>query len=423
MTSPDDKQFRVQNESGAESGPRPRIRTGKIFISYCHVDSAGHTGHIHEKLASHFGRDRIFRDVDNLPAGIRFDQHIQELLNSCSVMLAVIGRYWLTPCGEGQNRLEPPRGWVRTEIATALRLGVPVIPVLVHGATMPKPEDLSDELANLVYWQAVEIRDKNFQHDVEQLIRAVTEIISATRIDRYKIGRRLGGGRSGEVFYAEDTLGMGRTVALKKLHPHVIQDERVRRDFERYARAVCDLDNPNILRTYDIGKTQDSCPFIVTEYFQGETLRRRMSAGPVRLLDAVRIARRVAEALSAAHKAGVIHGDIRPENIMVNADNRVKVFDFGLAGLTDQLPPGSPLALAESPDATRLEARINNYRSPERLRGEPGDERADIWGLGIMLHEMVAERLPFDGPNAAEVCAAILSGRELSPSFHTGEGE
>jgi serine/threonine protein kinase/tetratricopeptide (TPR) repeat protein len=414
MTSQEDNSPSAQTVAGGNSRTGNRLQ--RIFISYRHVDSAGHAGHIHEKLATHFGRDRIFMDVDNLPPGMRFDQHIQEVLGSCSVLLAIIGRYWLTLSNDGNGAFDAPQGWMRTELATALKLGVPIVPVLVHGAEMPRAEQLPEELVNLVYWQAVEIRDKNFQYDVEQLIKAINEIISSTRLDRYKLGRRLGGGRSGEVFFAEDTLSMGRTVAVKKLHPQITQNEQLLREFEGCARAICGLDSPNILRTYDIGQA-GSCHFIVTEYFDGPTLRRRLASSPIRLLDAIRITRRVAEALSAAHRAGLIHGDIRPENVLVNSDYRVKVFDFGLAELVDQVSQEN----SQTVDAADAEIRRINYKSPEQLRGDSIDERTDIWNVGVMLHEIITERLPFDGSNGADAREVILNRHEQSLSFNTGE--
>ncbi|HET6980037.1 MAG TPA: protein kinase [Pyrinomonadaceae bacterium] len=404
-----------ENDSNihASAGTRGKPRLGKIFISYRRVDSAGYAGHIHEKLASHFGPDSVFMDIDNLAPGMRFDQHIQEVLGSCSVLLAVIGRYWFSD--DRNQSINAPQGWMRTELGTALRLGVPIIPVLVHGAIMPTPDQLPEDLTTLAYWQAVEIRDKNFQYDVEQLIKSITEIISSTRLDRYKLGARLGGGRSGEVFLAEDTLSLGRTVVVKKLHAHITQNERLLREFESCARAICGLDNPNILHTYDIGRA-GSCHFIVTEFFDGQTLRNRMASGPIRLLDSIRITKRIAEALATAHSVGVIHGDLRPENVLVNSDHRVKVFDFGLTGLLDQIQP-EELPPEATPDAI---VRIM-YRSPEQLSGEQIDVRTDVWNVGLIIYELVMERPPFERSSVEEVREAIFKKPRESPSFNTGE--
>src|SRR5262249_38280566 len=184
--------------------------------------------------------------------------------------------------------------------------------------------------------------------------------------------------------------------------------------FEQEAFAASALNHPNILTVFEIGET-DSVRFIATEYVDGETLRERMKHARIGVREALDIGSQVASALAAAHKAGVIHRDIKPENLMLRHDDSiVKVLDFGLAKATERVSG----QITESKLEATTRARVNTspgmvmgtagYMSPEQARGLPVDERTDIWSLGVVLYEMVAGRLPFEGQTPSDIISMIL---------------
>lgn len=155
-----------------------------IFVSYRRDDSAGHAGRLSDKLSDHFGKEQIFMDIDNIQPGEDFVQVIENAVGSCEILIAVIGRNWLTGTGRTTGPLSNPNDFVRLEIATALKRDIRVIPVLVQRATMPNPKDLPDDLAKLSRRNALELTDTGWQRDVDQLINA----IEATR-DEHAVRR------------------------------------------------------------------------------------------------------------------------------------------------------------------------------------------------------------------------------------------
>ncbi len=237
----------------------------------------------------------------------------------------------------------------------------------------------------------------------------VSTMIGQT-IAHYKISSFLGRGGMGEVYLAQDTR-LGRKVALKLLPTSLTNDEERLRRFEREARSASALSHPNVCVIHEIGESADGRPYIAMEYIDGETLRRRFAGGPLKLSEAVDIARQAASALSAAHNAGVVHRDIKPENIMLRRDGYVKVLDFGLAKLTERYEVGSD---SEAPTFhifsthSGLMVGTTNYLSPEQARRQEVDERADIWGLGVVLYEMITGRMPFTGETPSHVIVAIM---------------
>jgi serine/threonine protein kinase/tetratricopeptide (TPR) repeat protein len=236
-------------------------------------------------------------------------------------------------------------------------------------------------------------------------------VAPGTQLGRYEIRSQIGAGGMGEVYLADDTL-LRRKVALKLLPADVAPNRERLGRFEQEAFTASALNHPNIVTVFEIGEA-DSVRFIATEYIDGETLRRRMARARVNLREALDVAVQVASALAAAHKAGVVHRDIKPENIMIRHDDGiVKVLDFGLAKATERLV--QPSTDPEAPTRAQVNTSPGvvmgtaNYMSPEQARGLQIDPRTDIWSLGVVLYEMVAGRLPFEGETASDVVSTIL---------------
>jgi Tol biopolymer transport system component/serine/threonine protein kinase/Flp pilus assembly protein TadD len=240
---------------------------------------------------------------------------------------------------------------------------------------------------------------------------AESDLGPGTAIGPYEIVTRLAAGGMGDIYLAEDTR-LGRKIVLKALPTAFTKDaERVRR-FQLEARAASALNHPNIVTVYEIGQV-DHLHYIAIEFIDGETLRQRLANGPPGIAEALEIAINVATALLAAHEAGLVQRDIKPENIMVRADRVVKVLDFGIAKLTESKPM---ISEASTLFQTQQGIIIGTapYMSPEQARAVAVDARTDIWSLGAVLYEMVGGRPAFVGPTASDVIAAILS-REPVP--------
>ena len=224
-----------------------------------------------------------------------------------------------------------------------------------------------------------------------------------TRIGPYEILSALGAGGMGEVYLAEDTR-LHRRVALKLLQAGT-EDESSRKRLLREARAAATLDHPNICAVFDVGDA-DGRGYIAMQYVEGETLASRLEREPLALPDAVSIAAQVVAALDEAHRRGVIHRDVKPQNIILSPQNRVKVLDFGLAQLT-------PLNTGEFGTTTlAVSTGISGtvpYMSPEQLRGETLDSRSDIFSFGVVLYQLVARVHPFFGGGHGGTIAAILT--------------
>ncbi len=230
----------------------------------------------------------------------------------------------------------------------------------------------------------------------------------------------------GEVYLANDTK-LDRKVALKILPSDVVADqsgERVRR-FVQEAKAASALNHPNILTIYEIDEV-DSEHFIATEFIDGETLRDRIRKGSLSPADTLEIGIQVAGALSSTHGVGIIHRDIKPDNIMLRHDGIVKVLDFGLAKLsrerqqleTDSLAPTQNMINT----AYGMVLGTAHYMSPEQARGMELDARTDIWSLGCVLYEMISGRQPFAGPTTIDIMSGILNRDPDSLLPHLPEG-
>ncbi len=204
-------------------------------------------------------------------------------------------------------------------------------------------------------------------------------------ISHYRVTAELGRGGMGIVYKAEDTK-LERTVALKFLAPHLLEDEEARKRFHREAKAAAGLSHPNICTVYEISE-EGGQTFLVMEFIEGESLDPKIERGPLSLKEALGFARQVADGLAAAHAKGVVHRDIKPGNLLVTPEGRVKILDFGLALLTE----GSKL--------TRLGTTVGTvaYMSPEQAQGMEVDYRTDLWALGCVTYEMVRGQRPFQG--------------------------
>src|SRR5215207_4569323 len=248
-----------------------------------------------------------------------------------------------------------------------------------------------------------------------------------TRLGRYEIRSRIGAGGMGEVYLAQDTSELGRTVALKILPAEVAKDKDRLRRFTQEARTVSNLNHPNILTVHEFGQT-DSAPFIATEYVDGVTLREYLSGGRLKLIDVLDVVIQAVAALNAAHEAGVTHRDLKPENVMVRKDNIVKVLDFGLAKLSEPVAGSGGAVKAEANEdaATKVLVRTEpglvmgtvSYMSPEQSAGKGVDRRTDIWSVGVVLYEMIAGRLPFEGKDIHRQIIAIQEQEPAPLSRH-----
>ena len=229
-----------------------------------------------------------------------------------------------------------------------------------------------------------------------------------TRLGRYEIRAKLGAGGMGEVYLAQDT-ELDRTVAIKILPERLAADPQRLQRFIQEARAASALNHPHILTIHEIGSYQSS-KFIAMEFIDGETLRERMRAG-MKLLPVLEVASEVASALVAAHEAGIVHRDIKPDNVMVRRDGYVKVLDFGLAKLTERKsaasdPEAATRAMVNTDAGTVMGTA--NYMSPEQAKGVAVDARSDLWSLGAVIYEMVTGQLPFVGETPTETISLIL---------------
>jgi len=235
------------------------------------------------------------------------------------------------------------------------------------------------------------------------------KLSSGSRLGRYEIRSKLGKGGMGEVYLAQDTK-LDRKVALKTLPVEFAANPDRMRRFMEEAKAVSALNHPNIVTIHEIDQA-DSVHFITTEFIDGETLRQRMRRGPLKWKEVLDVATQIASALSEVHAAGIVHRDVKPENVMLRGDGIAKVLDFGIAKLVERLPPES--GDSDPPAGTAVTEQgvvfgTDAYLSPEQARGVTMDGRSDIWSLGVVLYEMAAGRAPFQGKTPSHVIVAIL---------------
>ena len=219
----------------------------------------------------------------------------------------------------------------------------------------------------------------------------------------YRILDKLGSGGMGIVYKAEDTQ-LKRLVAIKFLSADALENPLARQRFTQEARAAAKLDHPNICTVHQIGETEQGS-FIVMSYIDGHTLQEKFRGSPTDIEDGLEWARQIASGIHEAHKAGIIHRDIKSSNIMINRRRQIKIMDFGIA------------KVVEGPELTKIGSTLGTlaYMSPEQVRGKQVDHRSDIWSVGVVLYEMFSGYRPFSGKNY-DLMNAIVEDRPKPPS-------
>jgi serine/threonine-protein kinase len=238
-------------------------------------------------------------------------------------------------------------------------------------------------------------------------------------LGKYRVEEEIGAGGMGEVYRAHDS-NLDRIVALKVLPPGLLDDEAARKRFRNEALTLSRINHPNIATIFDFDN-QEGVDFLVMEFIPGTVLKAKMAAGALPESEVLEIGIQLAEALCAAHGNGVVHRDLKPGNLMLTPEGRLKVLDFGVATLLR--PAGGEL------DATRTKLTeaggltgTPQYMSPEQLRGDPVDGRSDIWSCGVVLYEMAAGTFPFKGRTVIQLSMAILQGEAAAMPSNVSPG-
>ena len=281
-------------------------------------------------------------------------------------------------------------------------------------------EELRSEVESLITSHEKEgsfIDEPAYYAAAELLANEKSDLPSGYLIGNYEVLSFISRGGMGEVHLAQDKR-LNRKVALKLLPGVFTKDNDRLRRFEQEARAASALNHPNIITIYEIFQA-NSTHVIATEFVEGETLRQRLNHAGLSLSEALNVAIQIADALAAAHKAGITHRDIKPENVMMRPDGYVKILDFGLAKLSEET------TAAVAAEAPTIQVRTGagfvlgtaGYMSPEQARGLAVDNRSDIFSLGAVMYEMFARRKPFEGETPSDTMAAILKN-EPTPLQH-----
>jgi serine/threonine-protein kinase len=248
----------------------------------------------------------------------------------------------------------------------------------------------------------------------------VDEKINNLEIDsllgHYRIVSKIGAGGMGEVYLAEDTK-LDRKVALKILPSEFAEDKDRMSRFVREARSASALNHPNIITIHEIGESEGT-HYIATEFIDGKTLNEYAKSNHLNFKSALEIAIQIASALDEAHSAGIVHRDIKPDNVMIRENGLAKILDFGIAKLSAPLESDAEAATAiKSGTSPGMIIGTANYMSPEQAKGQTVDARTDIFSFGVVLYEMLAGHLPFEGESAMEMIGAILKDEpKLLPS-------
>jgi serine/threonine protein kinase len=250
-----------------------------------------------------------------------------------------------------------------------------------------------------------------FEEQASSRAQSRSSLSRGARLGAYEVESLLGSGGMGEVYRARDTR-LGRTVAIKVLPARVAENAARRRRFETEARAISQISHPHICALYDVGEA-DTVPFLVMEYLDGQTLADRLTVKALSVADAVEYATQIADALDAAHRRGIVHGDLKPANIMLTRGG-VRLLDFGLA----RISTSEAIDVAVDVQPNSITATVDGvirgtlpYLSPELLEGGKADARSDVFAFGAVLYEMLAGRRAFAGESESAVVAAILDSQ------------
>src|SRR5213082_843739 len=234
---------------------------------------------------------------------------------------------------------------------------------------------------------------------------AVSDTLIGSVFDgRYRIERKLGAGGMADVYLAEDQ-ELGRRVAIKILDDRHAADDSFIERFRREAKNAAGLSHPNIVAIYDRGEAEGTY-YIAMEFLEGRSLKELIvGRGPAPIKVTIDYARQILAALAAAHKQGIVHRDIKPHNVLVGPEGRLKVTDFGIArsGASQMTEVGSIIGTAQ-------------YLSPEQAKGAPVDQRSDVYSVGIVLYEMLTGQVPFTGDTPLEIAMKHLSEVPVPPS-------
>lgn len=248
------------------------------------------------------------------------------------------------------------------------------------------------------------------------------ELEAGYRVGPYTIQGKVGHGGMGDVYAALDTR-LQRQVAIKVLAPHLTLNPSFVKRFAREAATVARLSHPNIVVLYDLGEAEmesgAAISFVVMELLEGESLRDQLAGEAISTARALQIAQEIAEALAAAHRKGIVHRDVKPENVFITEDGRVKVLDFGLARLTDDTQRASRLSEVATAQGTTLTREgtvlgTSGYMAPEQVRGGEATAASDIFALTCVLYEMLFDRKAFVGASVADAASATLRDDPLA---------
>jgi serine/threonine-protein kinase len=235
-------------------------------------------------------------------------------------------------------------------------------------------------------------------------------------LGHYKILDRIGAGAVGELYRARDTQH-GRTVALRVVRQDLLADAQRHARFLEDARKTAALSHPSIATVFETGEDQ-GCLFLVSEYVPGQTLRGAIGGHAINPRRAAAFAAQIADALAEAHFAGIVHGDLRPDNVIITPKGNAKVLDIGLAVWTAGGAARARAGLATTTTALqdKFVARAAPYMSPEQALGEAVDFRTDIFSLGVVLFEMLTGRVPFLASAATEITQEAVHGPLVAPT-------
>ena len=380
----------------------------QIFISYRRLDCADTVKLIRDYLVNMLPGWKVFYDHQSIEFGEVFPERIQQAVTEADVVVVVMGPRWLELLQE-RSRAEGV-DYVREEVRMGLAGSATTIPVLVQGASVPRPEQLAEfpELLALPQIHSLSIRpDPDFMHDIERLVAHLERKSSGPTVGsvvagRYKLLQEIGAGGMGVVYKARH-LQTHQDVAVKLIKPGMDSREVLAR-FEAERAALGMMDHPGIARVIDAGKTAADRPFFVMEYVAGQPITEYCDQHRLTVRQRLKLIQDVCEAVQHAHQKGIIHRDLKPGNVLattVHDQPVIKVIDFGLAKAL-----GAKLT-THSYAGTELGRVVGSllYSSPEQAAGRVYeiDTRTDVYSLGVLLYELLIGEPPFSADELAQV--------------------